>query len=71
MVWRTIVHTIPPETHEALLAYCRKAEARDPSFKMTVEEDRIVIESPTKDQSYRRGSLLHHRFQAFFEVVKK
>jgi hypothetical protein len=71
MTWLTIVHSWPEESREALLDYCRKAEARDPSFKMTVEEDRIVIESPTKDIAHRRGYLLYKRYGCFYEVVKK
>ena len=69
--WLTIVHDIPQENRMKLLEYCANAAMQDWTFKYTVYADRVVIYSPTKNKAYRRGSLLHHRFGCYYEVVFK
>jgi len=71
MVWITVVHTIPPENRDKIIEYCMKASLKDKTFIYWVEEDRITIESPTKNMAYKRGMLLHYRYNVFFEVYYK
>jgi len=70
-MFQTILHTIPKENYASLLEYCEKAKKADDTFQFIVQSDRIIIESPSRDQAFRRGVLFHHRFGCFFEVLKK
>ncbi|MEM2293382.1 MAG: hypothetical protein QXX41_08915 [Nitrososphaerota archaeon] len=71
MVWITVVHTIPPENKDKIIKYCEKAALKDNTFRYSVEEDRIIIESPTRNIAYKRGMLLHYKYNVFFEVYRK
>jgi len=62
------IHTIPKDKKEALIQYCQLAQHQDPTFRYRQEGKYIIITNPSKDIAYRRGQLLHHKFQIFYEV---
>ena len=68
MVWIVRIHTIPEDKREALIEYCRDAQSRDPTFKFAIRGKQIIIDCPDRNVSFRRGVLLNHRFNIFFEV---
>ena len=70
MSWKLLVHTIPPEQRQALLSYCESAQKQDETFKFTFDDKYVVIDCPTMDVAYKRGILLHSRFNVFFEVER-
>jgi hypothetical protein len=71
MTWLSILHTIDKSQYADLLEYCQRAASQDKTFIFEVQADRIIIQSPDRDQAYRRGQLLHFKFNVFYEVVKK
>ena len=70
MIYKLILHTIPEEHRKALLEYCERAQNQDETFKFTFDDKYVVIDCPTMDVAYKRGILLHSRFNVFFEVER-
>ncbi len=68
MGWTVRIHTVPPENVNALLEYCQTASQKDPTFKYKREDKYIIIECPDKNTAYRRGQLLHYKFNIYYEV---
>jgi hypothetical protein len=69
------LHTIPEKALRALEDYCIEAGQKDHTFQWLADVDPgtgkvkyITINCENKDQAYRRGVLLYHRFGVFFEV---
>lgn len=71
MTFITILHTFDKQKYADLLEYCKRASERDPTFKYSVQADRIIIESQSHTQAMKRGVLFHARFGCFFEVLKQ
>jgi len=67
----TILHTIDKAKYADLLDYCKRAAEQDKTFLFEIQADRIIIQSPSRDQAFKRGALLNFRFNVFYEVVKK
>ena len=70
-MWKTILHTIPKENYADLIDYCELADKQDETFTFEVQDDRVIVKSPSRNQAFRRGVLFHYRFGCFFEVVKE
>jgi len=70
MTWLLILHSFDKEKYSSLLDYCKRASFRDRTFQYRVEGDRIIIQSLSRDQAYKRGTLLHYRFGCYYEVTK-
>jgi len=69
LVYKLILHSFDSNKYPALLRYCEEASKRDPTFKYTVMEDRIIIQNPTRNIAFKRGVRIAHLFNCFFEVV--
>jgi len=73
MAYKTKVSlkNVRPETIEKAVGWCIFCVKRDRTFAFHREGNFIIINSPTRDQAYKRGEALHKRYGLFFNVEKQ
>jgi hypothetical protein len=63
--------TAKPETIQKALEWCSYCVQRDRTFTYQLKGDFLMINSPTRNQAYKRGNALHKRYGLFYNVEKQ
>ena len=59
------------ETVRKALEWCNFCQNRDPTFKYEHKGNFLIIQSPTRNQAYKRGSALYKKFRLPYNVEKE
>jgi len=70
-ITKVSLKNVKPETVEKAVGWCIFCTKRDRTFAFRQEGNFIIIDSPTRDQAFKRGEALHKRYGLFFNVEKQ